>query len=265
MGGAPDRRQGELDRAAAAWPQRALQAQPQRRCVAAEGEFDGLAGQGLGLAVEHGCGGFGRPVHRPARPAGKVARPALLEGPSSARCFRCYLQRHISHGCLPTRLSPIDRQRARQFAPRAMSALPTEAPTSTWARQLRALARRCVDPQPTTHRSTVRFPLSGSARVSYKSQFVNYNTYDLATPRKDPVLKSAGSRLRSQHGPLCRANGYRNPDLSDFTKGKCPASGPREHSWLRYPSRARLLAVSAAFSAASRGRSPPSDVTAQAF
>jgi hypothetical protein len=100
IGGAPDRRQRELYRAVTAWPQDALQAQPQRRCVAAEGEFDGLAGQRLGLAVEHDRSGFGRPVGRPAWPAGGVARPALFEGPPSARCFRCYLQRHISHGYL---------------------------------------------------------------------------------------------------------------------------------------------------------------------
>jgi hypothetical protein len=80
IGGGLDRRQGEFDRALAAWRQDALDAQPQRRRVACQRELDGLAGQGLGLALEQ-CRGDGRFVARAGPAPGGMARAPLFERP----------------------------------------------------------------------------------------------------------------------------------------------------------------------------------------
>ncbi len=66
----------------------AVEAKPQRPRIALEGEFDGLPGQCLGLAVEQELGGLGPPVARAYRPAGRIARPAFSEPPRAPRPTR---------------------------------------------------------------------------------------------------------------------------------------------------------------------------------
>jgi hypothetical protein len=63
--------------------------------VAAEGELDGFAGQGLCLALQQQLGGEGRSIPSPARAAGGVAGTALLKWASPL--FLLFLQEIISN------------------------------------------------------------------------------------------------------------------------------------------------------------------------
>ena len=72
----------------------AVETKPQRRQVAAEGEFDGLAGQGFRLTLQQHLGSQGRSIAEPARATGGVAGTPLLERASPL--FLLFLQEIIS-------------------------------------------------------------------------------------------------------------------------------------------------------------------------
>ena len=96
---AVDRRQSELDRAGAARRDGAVGAEPQRRRIAGEGEFDRLAAQRRCFAIEQQLRRPGRPVDRAARPTARISglplRKRSTSNPFSCRC--CFLQRNLSH------------------------------------------------------------------------------------------------------------------------------------------------------------------------
>jgi len=71
-----------------------VETEPQRGWVAAKGELDGFAGQGLGFALQQQLGSEGRSIARSARPAGGVAGTALLKWASPL--FLLFLQEIIS-------------------------------------------------------------------------------------------------------------------------------------------------------------------------
>jgi hypothetical protein len=72
----------------------AVETEPQCRRIAAEGELDSLAGQGLGLTLEQRLGNQSRPVSTPERPAGGIAGTPLFEWASPL--FLLFLQEIIS-------------------------------------------------------------------------------------------------------------------------------------------------------------------------
>jgi hypothetical protein len=113
---AADRRQSELDRPFATRRDGAVETKPQRRLIAGQRQFDRLAGQRRGFAIEQHLGRPSGPVRGAARPAARIAGLALRKRPSPApfSCFCCFLQRNISHRSisLTTRRRPSALPRA---------------------------------------------------------------------------------------------------------------------------------------------------------
>ena len=93
--GIAHRRELERRDALAPWRRNAVEAHPQRRRVAVEGEFDGLTRQGLRLAVQQQLHGACGAVSRSARAPGRVAGLTLYKGPPSLLLL--FFHRIISH------------------------------------------------------------------------------------------------------------------------------------------------------------------------
>jgi hypothetical protein len=72
----------------------AVQTQPQCHSVAAESEFDGLTGQGVGFALERRLHGIRRTDLRPQRTPGRVARQPLHK--RAAPLFLLFIHEIIS-------------------------------------------------------------------------------------------------------------------------------------------------------------------------
>src|SRR5271165_96790 len=68
----------------------AVETEPQRGRVATESELDGLAGQGLSLALEQPLGGLRRVIATPARAAGGIAGTPLLERAGAPAVFAVF-------------------------------------------------------------------------------------------------------------------------------------------------------------------------------
>ena len=99
IGGAADRRHRELDGAFAIWPDDAFEAEPQRRRITGERQFDGFAGQRLAFPGEQEPGSAVDVVAAAARPAGGIARPAPGEPPAPVPhpLFLLFYQVEIRH------------------------------------------------------------------------------------------------------------------------------------------------------------------------
>src|SRR6516165_7648328 len=82
VAGVADRRHDEFDCAFAVRPDDAFEAQPQRRRVARECQFDGFAGQGLALTGEQQSGCAIDVIAAATRPAGGIAGVALGKPPT---------------------------------------------------------------------------------------------------------------------------------------------------------------------------------------
>jgi hypothetical protein len=88
------RRERQRHQALAMRRDQPVETQTQRGRVAAEGEFDGFAGQSLGFALQQHLGGEGGSVTRATRPTRGIAGTALLKWASPL--FLLFLQEIIS-------------------------------------------------------------------------------------------------------------------------------------------------------------------------